>query len=69
MQRRAGTSTGTNYVLSSVPIRHERHENPGEKEKYLHLPEIKTYTLLSQADIDGGHFGVANAINKKGTAV
>jgi hypothetical protein len=61
----AGTSTDTSYVPSSVPVRHGRHENPGEKEKYLRLPEIKPNTLLIQADIEGGHCGVANAINKK----
>jgi len=64
MQRRTGTSTGTNYVLSSVPVRHGRYENPGEKEKTLRLPEIKPNTVLSQADvIDGGKCEVASVIN------
>jgi len=69
-QRRTGTSTGTNYVLSSAPVCHGSHENPGEQEKNLRLPEIKPNTLLSQVDdIDGGHCGVANVINKKGIAL
>jgi len=64
MQQTAGMFTGTNYVLSSVPVRHGHHENPGKKNKYLPLPEIKPNTLLSQAEFDGGHCGDANAINK-----
>jgi len=64
-----GTSTGTNYVPSSAPVRHGRHKNPGEKVQYVRLPEIKPNLQLSQADIDGGHCGVANAINKKDIAL
>jgi hypothetical protein len=59
------------YELRAVlrAVRYEGHENPGEKGKYLRLPEIKPNTTLSQADIDGGHCGVANVINKKGIAL